>query len=104
MKAEELHSRMLSAVAERAAADPFVKVRKMITDMITKLEQEAAEEATHKAWCDEELATNKETRTKKTEIIEEATIKIDDLTASNKILSEEIGALSQDIADLDKAV
>jgi len=103
-KAATLHSRVLFAVADSAAADPFVKVRKMISDMIAKLEKEAAEEATHKAWCDDELKTNKETRTEKTEIVEKNTIKIDEFQASNAILAEEISALSQDIADIDKAV
>merc|ERR1719201_2913802 len=55
-KAEELHSRMLSALATRAAAgDPFGKVRKMIKDMIIKLMEEANEETEHKGWCDGEL-------------------------------------------------
>merc|ERR1719424_1959616 len=49
-KAEELHSRMLSFLAARAAADPFVKVRKMIKDMIIKLMEEANEETEHKGW------------------------------------------------------
>ena len=39
----------------------------MIDDMITRLLNEANEEADHKAWCDTEMATNKHTREKKTE-------------------------------------
>merc|ERR1719420_2823764 len=65
-KAEELHSRMLSVLAERAAADPFVKVRKMIKDMIIKLMEEANEETEHKGWCDGELGANKVQRDSKT--------------------------------------
>merc|ERR1719428_2699651 len=47
-KAEELHSKMLSLLAAHAAADPFVKVKKMIKDMIIKLMEEANEETEHK--------------------------------------------------------
>merc|ERR1719408_643719 len=45
----------LVALAYRAAADPFVKIRGMVEDMIAKLMQEAAEEATQKAFCDTEI-------------------------------------------------
>ena len=49
------------------SADPFAKVKKMIDAMITKLLEEANEEADHKGWCDKEMATNKQTRDDKTE-------------------------------------
>merc|ERR1719191_661252 len=43
---QKLHSTALVSLAYRAASDPFGKVRSMIEDMIAKLLQEAAEEAT----------------------------------------------------------
>merc|ERR1719355_108383 len=42
----KLHSTALVSLAYRAASDPFGKIRSMIEDMIAKLLQEAAEEAT----------------------------------------------------------
>merc|ERR1712060_1040463 len=57
-RAHELQSRVLSAMADRVNADPFRKVKKMIKDLITKLMEEANEEAEHKGWCDTELGTN----------------------------------------------
>merc|ERR1719195_749124 len=65
-KAKELNSRLLSAMASRVAADPFRKVKKMIKDLITRLMEEANEEAEHKGWCDTELSTNEQTRKEKT--------------------------------------
>merc|ERR1719412_38536 len=65
-KAKELNSRVLSALASRITADPFRKVKKMIKDLITRLMEEANEEAEHKGWCDTELATNEQTRKEKT--------------------------------------
>merc|ERR1719313_1596317 len=62
MKSHELNSRLLSALAVRVEADPFKKIKKLIKDLITKLLEEANEEATHKGWCDTELGTNKQTR------------------------------------------
>merc|ERR1719310_1766291 len=63
---------------------------KMIDGMITKLLAEANEEADHKGWCDTEMATNKNTRDKKTEELNTLYAQIDQLTA--------------DITEIDKAM
>merc|ERR1719237_1186160 len=89
-KAAELDSRVLSAVASRAAADPFRKVKKMIKDLITRLMEEANEEAEHKGWCDTELSTNEQTRKEKTAAVETLHAEIDQLEASIAKLTEEI--------------
>merc|ERR1719316_231619 len=102
-RAEELDSRVLSAIAVRAN-DPFEKVRKMIKDLITRLEEEAAEEADHKAWCDEELGTNAETRTEKTDEVESLHAQIDQLEASIAKLTEDISELTTAVAEIDAAV
>ena len=47
------------------AEDPFGKVIEMIKNLLTKLKVEAADEATHKAWCDKELKKNKLRRNEK---------------------------------------
>merc|ERR1719265_2118387 len=82
IKSKEIGSRVLAVLAVRMANDPFVKVRKMIKDLITKLQEEAAEEADHKTWCDTELSTNEQTRKEKTEQVEMLYAEIDDLTAT----------------------
>jgi prefoldin subunit 5 len=109
-KGKELQSRLLKALATRLASggangfDPFVKVRKMIKDLIVKLMDEANEEASHKGWCDTELATNEKTRRMKTEAVELLNANIDELETSIAKLTEELAALSQAVADLDKAM
>jgi len=96
-QAQSSGSRLLSEVAQRVAADPFKKVKKMIKDLISKLNEEATAETEHKGWCDAELAKNKQTRESRSADVAELTANIEDLTA-------DIAQLTQDIADLAKAV
>jgi len=103
-RAESLGSRVLSALAVRAEADPFAKVKKMIKDLIVKLMEEANEEAEHKGWCDTELSTNEQTRKEKTEAVEMLHAEIDQLEASIAKLTEDITDLTKAVAELDAAM
>merc|ERR1719298_297522 len=100
----QLNSRVLSALALRVAADPFKKGKKLIKDLITKLLEEANEEAEHKGWCDTELATNEQTRNEKTEAVETLHAEIDELEASIAKLTEEVTELTEAVAAIDAAV
>jgi len=96
-RAQKSGSRLLAEMAQQAGANPFIKVKKMIKDLIVKLMEEATSETEHKGWCDTELTTNKQTRDKKSAEIAELESLIEDLTAT-------IASLTQDIADLTAAV
>jgi hypothetical protein len=103
-KAKALNSRVLSALAEHVADDPFAKVKKMIKDLIVRLMEEANEEAEHKGWCDTELSTNEQTRKEKTEAVEMLHAEIDELQASIAQLMEDVSSLSKAVAELDAAM
>merc|ERR1719181_2527567 len=103
-QAQQSSSRVLAALAVRVSDDPFVKVKKMIKDMIVKLTEEAAEEAEHKAWCDSELSTNEQTRKQKTAEAETLHAEIDELEASIAKLTEDMSDASTAIAELDAAM
>merc|ERR1719359_755473 len=103
-KAQKLNSRVLFQLAERAQEDPFKKVKKMIQDLITRLMEDANEEAEHKGWCDTELATNEQTRNTKTQNINDLTAQIDKMTADIAELTQQIADLNQELQDLDAAV
>jgi len=87
-------------VATHAAGDPFGKVKKMIKDLIVKLMEQANSEADHKAYCDTELATNKQTREIKTSEIDELSANIEKNTATSAQLGEEIAELTDAVAEL----
>jgi len=103
-RAAELKSHVLMSVATHAVEDPFVKVKKLIQDLITKLMQQATEETEHKGWCDTELGTNAQTRETKTKKVETLHAEIDQLDASTAKLGEDIAKLSSEVAELDAAL
>merc|ERR1712087_742268 len=103
-RAGQLNSRVLSALSVRVADDPFVKVKKMIKDLIVRLMEEANEEAEHKGWCDTELSTNEQTRKEKTQAVEVLHAEIDQLEASIAKLTEDIGEVTSAVADLQTAM
>merc|ERR1719390_184596 len=69
-------------------ADPFAKIKGLISEMIEKLEEEAAKEAAHKAFCDKEMS---ETKAKK----EDKESEIEKLTEEIATLEEELGAIAK---------
>jgi septal ring factor EnvC (AmiA/AmiB activator) len=87
-------------VANRAGEDPFGKVKAMIKELIVKLMEEANAEASHKGWCDAELATNKQTRENKGAEAEDLTAQIEKATADIAQLTEQITILSDDVASI----
>jgi len=103
-QAMKLNSRVLAAVAQRAAEDPFTKVKKMIKDLVVRLMEEANEEAEHKGWCDTELSTNAQTRKEKTSAVESLQAEIDSLVASIAKLTEDVNELSKASAELAAAM
>merc|ERR1719190_40677 len=97
-----LASRIASAVRSSAGTgdDPFAKVKGLIADMIAKLEAEAEADATHKAYCDKELAESHEKKDDKTAEIAKLTTKIDQMSARSAQLKQEVAALQQALAEL----
>merc|ERR1719440_2537387 len=103
-RAGQINSRVLALISVRAENDPFKKVKKMIQDLIARLEEEAAAEGEHKAWCDEQLSTNEATRKEKTEAVEMLHAEVDELVASIAKTKEELAELAAAIVALDAAM
>merc|ERR1719395_179102 len=110
--ARDQHSAALAQLASRIAvvvryggkdgADPFAKVKGLISDMITKLEKEAEEEATEKAYCDEQMAKTEAKKADLEATIAKLTNKIDRAAARSASLKEEVVELEAELAELAK--
>jgi len=103
-RAKKLHSKNLELLAERLAADPFAKVKKMIESMITRLLGEANEDASHEGFCDKEMGQSKVTRAKLTEDIDSLTAAVDEGQAQILLLKQDGSKLTAEVADLDAAI
>merc|ERR1719464_1132291 len=94
------HSAGLAQLASRIAAvvrmgaangeDPFAKVKGLISDLITRLEEEANADATEKAYCDEQLAKTEEKKAELEHDMGKLTTKIDIATSKSATLKEEL--------------
>jgi len=97
------HSFKLMQIASSAATDPFVKIRGLIEDMVAKLLKEAQEDATHEAFCNEELSKSKKSKEEKEMALGKYKSRIDGAKTSIAELKESVKALEAEIAAIDKA-
>merc|ERR1712039_1123206 len=105
--AQKDHSHALAQLASRmstamhaGSGDVFGKVKGLIADMIEKLEAEAEADATHKAYCDKELAESNEKKADKKAEIAKLSTKIDQMSARSAQLKEQVAALQKALAEL----
>jgi len=103
-KAKAIGSKVLAQAASRIGFDPFAKVIGMIKQLITKLEEEAAAEAGHKAWCDEQLKDNKMKRDQKTAEVATLTAEVEKLEAQIATYAKELEELAAAQSALAKAM
>merc|ERR1719476_1237837 len=99
-----LNSPGLALLAQKIMADPFAKVKKMIDGMITRLLEEANEDAKHEGFCDEEMGKSKITRNKLSSDIDALTASIEDGKATVASLTQENAQLASDLNELEKAM
>jgi chromosome segregation ATPase len=101
--AHKSHSFAMMEMATAAGSDPFGKVRGLIEDMIAKLVEEANQEATQKAFCDEEIGKSKESQAEKTATLDKLQSRIDTASATKAELEQSIKELESEIAGIDSA-
>merc|ERR1719305_1109921 len=76
----------------------------MIDDMITRLLNEANEDAQHEGFCDKEIGKSKVTRNKLSEDIDSLEAAVEEGQATIMHLTEEIATLTKEVSEIDAAV
>ena len=71
----------------------FRKLREMINNLTTHLEEEASSEVQHKGWCDTELIMNTQTIEERIATMEKLHATVDELKASMEYLAMEVAEL-----------
>jgi len=98
----QLASRMATAMRMEGASgdDPFAKVKGLISDMLARLEESAAADATEKSYCDKELSESNAKKDDKNAEIAKLSTSIDQMTSKSAHLKEQVSALNSQLADL----
>eukprot|EP00929_Paragymnodinium_shiwhaense_P103758 TRINITY_DN6748_c0_g1_i1.p1 TRINITY_DN6748_c0_g1~~TRINITY_DN6748_c0_g1_i1.p1 ORF type:complete len:721 (+),score=294.72 TRINITY_DN6748_c0_g1_i1:79-2241(+) len=87
---DRLQKPEMSALAESIAADPFLKVKQLIQQLIEKVLAEAAEDATQKGFCDTEIGKAKSDRDYRSADIEKLTAELGSLEAKKDEIKQTI--------------
>merc|ERR1719178_378935 len=98
---KQFHSFGLMQLASVAGSDPFVKIRGLIEDMIAKLLKEAQEEATQKAFCDEEMGKSTKSKDEKTRKLGKFTSRLNSADTTIAEINEAMKTLEGEIAEID---
>merc|ERR550514_2321486 len=99
-----LGSAVLQALAMKLGPDPFKKVKALIQQLIERLLAEAADEATHKGFCDTELGKAKTTRDFQHEKTQKLSAELEKLEVTKEQLEEKITTLTGELKDLNAAL
>jgi len=88
----QLASRISSAVrfGSVSGEDVFSKIKGLIQDMLVKLEEEAKEDATKKAFCDKETKETTAKKDEKSAEVDKLTTKLNQMKAQSAKLKEEV--------------
>lgn len=99
---ENLASNIESLLQTRHGADVFAKVKDLIQNMITSRKEEAAADATKKAYCDEEQTKTNAKLEELTGTKESLSVKVDKKSSEAETLKSEAATLQRELADLSK--
>jgi len=90
----------LVQLANQAKADPFVKIRGLVEEMIAKLEKQAAEEATKDAWCKTETKKTRAAEKSGNSDVDKHQTRIDKCNAFIEVTDGEVADLQKEINEI----
>lgn len=103
-RARALASKTLGSLVAQLAENPFSKVIEMIETLLERLKEEAASEAEHKEFCDEELRKNKLKRDEKTAKVAQLEAQIAEKDSQVEEMAKDIVTLAEQQAALTAAL
>jgi len=95
-----LGSSTLSSLAAQIEGNPFVKISKLIQNLIQRLLEESKAEATKKGFCDTELGKSYKTRDNRFADVNRLDVETEELETHKKELELEIADLTDELKDL----
>merc|ERR1719313_541911 len=103
-KAQKLKSPVLSSLAMKVAADPFLKVKRLVQELIERLVKEAAAESSKKGWCDTSMGKATSNRNSNHNAVMTLNGELMALEAKKATLEEDISTLTTELAELDDSL
>jgi len=97
---QKLHSISMLNMVSAMSVTPMEKIKGLITDMIAKLEKEAAEAASTHAFCQEENKKNKDAKEKTQGELDKTNSRLESATAKKQGLEDRIAQLAGEIKDI----
>merc|ERR1719335_2166478 len=98
----KIHSIAMLNLVTVAAQDPMENVKNLLTELIAKLEKEAAEAESLHQFCQEEKKKTSAAMKKKEMTLEKLNSRIDKASTKKEQLEEAIATLSEEIAEIEK--
>jgi len=98
-----LHSLAMLNLVTVATQDPMENVKQLLTELIDKLEKEAAEAASLHQFCQEEKNKTADAMEKKEMEIEKLGTRVEKASTSKQDLEEQVAAASEEIAAMQKS-
>jgi len=100
--AEKLHSSSLAELVEKVKTDPFKQIKALIASMISKLQSQASESQSKKAYCDKEIGEAETHRDTSSAKVTKDNTALTATTARRDKLVEELMAINLTLVSLDK--
>merc|ERR1719443_34643 len=100
---KNLHSISMLNMVSAMSVTPMEKIKGLITDMIAKLQKEAAEAANMHAFCEEETKANKEANEKTQGELDTTNNRLESASAKKQELEDRVAELAAQIKDIESA-